>query len=244
MSPVGVVSALSPEGYCLTGEWVPVGGRAPLPKGTGWLAVSGVGPGRAQKAVEPLIVAGATALVSWGFAGGLDPRLAPGTLILPESIAASPQGRIDLAWRQEVIAALDGRLPIIGGALAHAQRALVSPSEKAVLARKTGAVAVDQESAILAREADRIGVPFLALRAILDPAGQALPYRVTEKADSLGEVPTRWLVGELFRHPGELRPFMALLKPFGRARRRLHSVARLADPIFQAPSPPAKSHLI
>jgi crotonobetainyl-CoA:carnitine CoA-transferase CaiB-like acyl-CoA transferase len=52
---------------------------------------------------------------------------------------------------------------------------IASPEEKARLFASYGAVAVDMESHGAARAAKAAGVPFLAIRAIADPAERALP---------------------------------------------------------------------
>ena len=55
------------------------------------VAVSGAHTGRAMRAARQLASAGADSLVSFGLAGGLDPRVGPGTVILAERV---------IAWRR------------------------------------------------------------------------------------------------------------------------------------------------
>lgn len=56
----------------------------------GCIVVAGGGSAAgAEAAVRQLIARGATGLISFGLAGGLDPSLRPGTLIVPEAVLAS-----------------------------------------------------------------------------------------------------------------------------------------------------------
>ena len=52
---------------------------------------------------------------------------------------------------------------------------LATEDAKRAAWRETGALAVDMESAVVARAADAAGIPFLVLRAIADPAVRELP---------------------------------------------------------------------
>ena len=72
---IGVIAGLASE-------------AATLPEDSLTIAVSGARPARAEQAARAMIAGGATLLVSYGFAAGLDPRLGPGALLLPESVIA------------------------------------------------------------------------------------------------------------------------------------------------------------
>ena len=70
---MGIIAALPQECRCLK-------------KVNASVLCSGVGAERAAWAANQLVKAGSDRLVSWGFAGGLDPTLKPGTLLLPKQI--------------------------------------------------------------------------------------------------------------------------------------------------------------
>ncbi|HLO78401.1 MAG TPA: hypothetical protein VK196_18250, partial [Magnetospirillum sp.] len=65
----------------------------------------------------------------------------------------------------------------------------------------TGAAAVDMESGAVARVAAQHGLPFLALRAIADPAGQSLPAPVLRIVDGQGRIRIRGALWALATHP-------------------------------------------
>ena len=69
-------------------------GAGPATLGDGTLLVlSGIGPVSAAEGARRLVLSGARALISWGVAGGLDPQLAAGALVLPEAVI-SPENRV------------------------------------------------------------------------------------------------------------------------------------------------------
>jgi nucleoside phosphorylase len=114
-------------------------------------------------------------LVSCGFAGGLDPALAPGDLLLATAVRtedgdvlAPPEGA-----RRAAAAALSG-LRVSQGELLCTTAVAATPDEKRKLAA-TGALAVDMESHPAARAAKEAGTPWLAVRAIVDPLESSLP---------------------------------------------------------------------
>jgi adenosylhomocysteine nucleosidase len=121
-------------------------------------------PRRAIEADRPACV------VSCGFGGALSPDLRAGDLVLASAVQA-PDGEVLPAPDLQVTRALPRA---IRGQLVCAPQVAVTPEEKRRLA-KGGAIAVDLESAQVARAAARAGVPWLALRAIVDEADVTLP---------------------------------------------------------------------
>src|SRR5690606_29104245 len=98
--------------------------------------------------VAALVDSGVPALISFGFAGGLDPGLRPGTLILASSIVL-PNGsslKTNFAWREHVRKRLSPILTPIVAPIAGSADLVSDPAEKAVLWRRTTAAAVDMES--------------------------------------------------------------------------------------------------
>ena len=93
MNAAGVVAALAAEARVL-GPARPQGeGLAVLADGN-LLAISGMGPKAARSAALRLIDAGATSLVSWGLAGGLDPALEAGAVCVPREVIAADGSRL------------------------------------------------------------------------------------------------------------------------------------------------------
>ncbi|RLE37041.1 hypothetical protein DRJ12_03555 [Candidatus Acetothermia bacterium] len=116
-------------------------------------------------------------LISTGFCGGLDPRLGTGDLILAtevihhgRAIAIAPE----LLTRARAALAREGIHPA-PGRLVTAARVIGKKAEKERLHNETEALGVEMEAGRLAEWADDNGLPFLAVKSVLDPAGVELP---------------------------------------------------------------------
>jgi adenosylhomocysteine nucleosidase len=142
--------------------------EAEIARRAGLVAVCAGGvPARTAEAVERAIADGASFLLSFGIAGGLDPRLRPGTLV-SAGIVVDDEG--------EAIGA--AALPVAGavrGTVCGAAKIVATEAAKSALHAATGALCVDLESHVIARAARRAGLPFGVLRAVADPADRALP---------------------------------------------------------------------
>jgi adenosylhomocysteine nucleosidase len=226
LSRSGIVAALAAEARLL-GPARPHGAVRVLVDGT-LVVVSGMGPSAAADGARRLIGAGATALVSFGVAGGLDPALAAGALLLPEALISPDGTRYPTAreWRERVSAAVAQRHPVCGGALLTCREPLFSPADKASALRQTGAVAVDMEGAAIAEVAAQRGLPFLAVRSVLDAAGDTLPMALLAAIDPRGATSVVRLIAAVIRAPREWPDLLRLGRRCVAASRPLLSVAR------------------
>lgn len=191
-------------------------------------AAAGGEAARTEAAIARLVADGASALVSFGICGGLDPALAPGTLLLPRAVLDEAGARFaaDPAWHGRAVAALAARsLAAATGDLLGAAEIVATPQRKQALHRATGAVAADLESHLVARAAARARLPFLALRAVADPAARALPPAALIELGPAGRPALGAVLCSLARRPGQLP---ALLRVAGEARRALAALRRAA----------------
>ncbi len=191
------------------------------------LAVSGVGAAAAARGARALVEAGATALASFGTAGGLDPRLCAGTLLLPVTVVAA-DGRgfpTAPAWRHRVRMALAPQQPLSDALLLTSVDAIATVQGKAAAFRTTGAAAVDMESAAVAEIAAECRLPFLAVRAIVDTAEDVLPHAVLAASRS-GRVQLGRLVRGLASRPSDFLALLRLAQRYQAARRTLRVVGR------------------
>ena len=88
--------------------------------------------------------------------------------------------------------------------IAAAEAPVADIAKKAALFEDSGAIAVDMESAIVARAARRHNLPFAILRVIADPAGRSLPNAALSAMRADGEVNIGAVLGGLLRNPREL----------------------------------------
>src|SRR6185295_5746469 len=111
-------------------------------------------------------------VISFGVAGGLDPSLKSGDVVVATEVTAGDArwfAGLSLAEDQIAALAMGGRR-IVRGGLAGVEEVVVAQAGKAALRSETGAAAVDMESHIAAAYATEAGLPFAALRVISDPA--------------------------------------------------------------------------
>ena len=186
---------------------------------------SGGHPGRAAEGAQQLVDMGAMGLVSFGVCGGLDPSLAPGSLIVA-TMVITPEGEkimTDTAWRNHIMKLTPGPLTIAG--IAGSDHAVTSPQAKGDLFVATGAAAVDMESHAVARVAIKSGVPFLVLRAIADPAHRAVPVSAMGGLGPDGHTRVLPVLGNLLLRPWELPDLLRLGWDMQKGLRALRRVA-------------------
>jgi len=141
-----------------------------------------------------------SAVISSGFAGGLNANLQVGD-VLADSVASSTQ--------------LLDRLPtdILRGHICSVETPADSPARKAQLRVKTEAHAVDMETDSIAAECSRAGIPLLVLRAISDAATDEIPVPFDVAWDLSAQRPRPLRIFKfLARNPGRIRAFIRFLR--------------------------------
>ena len=155
------------------------------------VVVSGPGPARAQAAAARLATLGPPAggILSAGVAGGLDPALRPGSLVLATRVrhadGSGDRRRPPIAatadFRDWLAAALVGAgLAATAGDTLSRDGIMRDAGAKAQAHDRSGALAVQLEDYVWAEYAAGTGLPFASLRAILDPASTTLPPEVLD----------------------------------------------------------------
>jgi adenosylhomocysteine nucleosidase len=227
LNVAGVVAALDREARTLGPAVHDKAGVQILADGT-LRAVSGMGCVAAGMAARALVEAGATALVSWGMAGGLDPELEAGAICLPREVVAPDGMRFPTAasWRDTLMASIASYRPVAPGALLTCMHPITGVAAKQAAHRETGAVAVDMESSAIAEVAAASHVPFIAIRVIVDTARDAIPDSVTAAGES-GQVQIGRLLRGLARSPAEVVPLVRLARRYRLAIRSLRAVGKL-----------------
>jgi adenosylhomocysteine nucleosidase len=178
-------------------------------------------PAGAAEAAGRLVADGATALVSFGLCGGLDPALRPGALVVPRMVHSS--GR-RYATDATLSAALGGWSADI---LLAGETAAADATTKQRLFCESGAVATDLESGVVAQIAARAGLPFTVLRAVCDPADMRLPPAALIALGSDGRISIRAVASSLLREPSQIFDLIALGRAAAAARAAL--VRRVGD---------------
>jgi len=155
-------------------------------------------------------------IILTGFAGGLQPGLESGVLLLATALQhESAHEGISLENRFFVLAAAAleaAQIPFQRGKLLTVDRIVGGPEEKNRLWKDFSASAVDMEAWWATQVVDR---PMICLKAILDPAGEALPWGL---ASAVAVRSQRWDWGwALSRALGEWPELLRLARAAKRA---------------------------
>ncbi len=226
----GLVVALPAEASCIGIHRIAIGDCGRFAHG--WVAISGMGQHNAMRAAERLLAGGVKRLANWGVAGALVEGLAPGDMLLPGRVLYAhddPGFAIDREARARLLECFSSALHVHDGALWSARQPVLAPAARRELAARSGAVAVDMEAAAVAAVALRADVPFVAVKAICDPAARELPARLASAIGrAAGAVSWPLVAAIVLGGPATWRAARSLAHDFARARRTLASAAALA----------------
>ncbi len=149
---------------------------------------------------------GLAGVVSFGIAGGLDPGLRPGDVVIGSAVVADSE-RFEAhpglsAILAEGLAGAGGKT--VSGVIAGVEAPVLDPAAKAELRSRTGAAAVDMETHIAAAFAAKRRFPLAIVRVISDPATRALPPLAATAVKLDGGVDYRAVFRELARNPWQI----------------------------------------
>lgn len=173
------------------------------------VALSGVGPRHARRVMGDLLRLGQPeVLISLGYSGALKDHLAPGDVIHAQEIETSDR---KLYCSQQT-----------GHRLLSVSKLAPTKGSKRQLAEQfPHAYAVDMESAVLAEAAESAGLPWRALRVIIDPLDSDLPIDFNRCVTSKGQTAPTKLAREIMTHPGKIPALIEFGRWEKRARQQL-----------------------
>lgn len=196
------------------------------------VACSGGDPSRLRAQLDVLEPASFRAVISFGLAGGLDPDLQPGDLLVASHVAADAQ-----TWHATLTltGALASALPADRTSLqciAGVDAPVMDIAGKAALRMTTGASAVDMETHIAARFAQDNKLPWGALRAICDPAQRGLPPLARQALKPDGGIDYFAVLKSLATDPAQIPALIATGRDTAIAMSALRRARRLLGPGF------------
>lgn len=194
LAPILVVVGMKREAACAAGEGVET-------------ICSGADVARLSAALDELRERDFSAVISFGLAGGLHHRLRPGHVVVADEIVGGDARRKTHARLSETL--IEGvaaaGCKVEPGAIVGVDRPAMDAPAKAALRESAQAVAVDMESHLAEEFARRRKLPFVALRAISDPAARALPPLAAKALTPEGDIDAAGVAREIMREPHQLR---------------------------------------
>jgi len=215
------------------------------------LIATGDGPAAAAAGLEALLAAlRPRRLLAVGVAGGLTPGLAEGTLVAARRIVAgdgsAPPRQPDAGWLEQALAC-----GCVAGTAVSADRIVAGPPARQDLLERSRAApgggpgaspgslatpglpdavcppcaTVDLESAAYAGLAAAWALPFLVVRAVLDPAEEELPLDFEACRDRSGRVRNARVLMRALARPTSLRRLWRLRARVSDAATRLGTLA-------------------
>jgi len=226
VTKTGILVAMAVECRSLTAKRIPEGGCLDLGDGC-VVGFSGAGPEAARRNAELLARQGISSLISCGCAAALADGIATGDLVLPSQIVGTDGQRLDTdaAWRERLASSLAGGLRIHQGTLAESGRIVGKEAEKRAIHAATAAIALDMESAACARAALSLGLPFLAVRSIVDPVDTTIPDSIQDAFDVNGMLHVPRMLGRALLAPRDFIGVIRLGRHFDAAMKTLKAVA-------------------
>jgi hopanoid-associated phosphorylase len=186
--------------------------EAKIARRAGLSAVVGAGDHRRTIAVVEKAASAAECLVSFGIAGALKPGLRAGDIILSTEVVDEDRRWLSSESLRPRIAELVQEIGAIEGPVLGAQMVVATKTDKRRAWRETGAIAVDLESIVVARAAAALGIPFIVLRAIADPAVRELPPAALVPLDDDGRPALGRVLASVMRRPQQLPTLLAVAR--------------------------------
>lgn len=190
------------------------------------LACGGHGGVLAERLERRIAVGRPEGLMSVGIAGGLDPGLAVGDLVVGNGVGGFVA---DGGWADW----LCKRLGAPGAVVAGVDVAISTAEAKAALRAATGAAVVDMESHVVARVAAAHGLPFVVVRAVSDGAGDDLPAAARVPLTVDGGVRMGRVLAALARRPWQVTGLVRLGRGTGAALAALGAGLGRLEPGFK-----------
>jgi adenosylhomocysteine nucleosidase len=186
---------------------------------------------RGAELQERLAGGGFDVVVIAGVCGGLDPSLSAGDLVLARGVASVGDPSLrpppPLLERARATLRATGR-PFVTAGLLTVDAPVASVAAKRRLWNAHAAAAVDMETHALAAAALAAGSVWLAVRAVVDPAGLTLPAPLTRwQGDAESAI-----VGRLARRPQDWPAILRLALAMRRAVESLRRAAMALDSLL------------
>jgi adenosylhomocysteine nucleosidase len=226
LSKLGIIAALPAEAACLTNKKLDIASPVEIQKDI-YLCLSGMGYESSSTAVKKCLDFNIDGLISWGVAGALEPSLNSGDIVFAETIINQDKTYpTSDDWKNKLLDHFSKTdFKILNANIASSLEICATATDKNRLLNKTGAIAVDMESAAIADIAIKHELDFLVIRAIADEANTSIPEAVLKFTDNLGKPEIFNFVSSCISKPTQIREITKLAKSYKIALNTLSHIA-------------------
>ncbi len=174
--------------------------------------------------------AGCRSIISFGVAGGLAPDLRPGDWIVASEVLDAHTARpTHSIWSRNLLETIP---EVRYGPVVGVPAPISDPGAKRELHARTGAIAVDMESHIVAQFAATHGMSFAVARVIVDPAHRRVPDAALIALRPGGGTNLTAILREVLTKPAQVFPLLRIAGDAYAARSALMRLRRLLGPGF------------
>lgn len=181
----------------------------------------------ARRRMAGLIAAGGTHCLSFGYAGGLEPGLPSGSIVIGSHvIGRNGSWECHGEWTAQLAAALPEAH--VGG-IRGADAIMPIPAAKEQTYLQSQCLVIDMESHIVAEIAAAYNLPFTVLRVVCDPVEFTLPPAAMLPIKPTGEPSLRAILRSVLRQPWQMPALIGLARHHRRAHHALRQATRALE---------------
>ena len=215
MKRIGIIIAIPSEAKCFRLKKLALKESIQIEKNI-FLYISGIGFDAATSAAKELVKKNIDGLISWGMAGGIDQSLKTGDIVLADTIQNDKEiFYTSNEWRNSISSHLQTTpYKVLNGKIVTTNKILDSSIKKRELSNQTKALAVDMESAAIAKISLEKKIKYVSARVIIDDAYSNIPSIFLENIDNFGKIKIKSFLKSSLQNPFQLFQLISLIKSY------------------------------
>ena len=169
-------------------------------------------------------------IVSFGFAGSLDPNLNNGHVIIPKNLVTyNNKQKLKLSQKYRLIIKKRINMTYLNeNDLTSVDEIINDKKIKTQLFNKFGVSSIDMESEAINNISREFQIPFIILRVIFDDTKFSIPEFIKKNTDHKGNVKYTKVLIDLVKEPFQIFEFFKLIKYYCVAKNKLRDTAKKA----------------
>ena len=169
-------------------------------------------------------------IVSFGFAGSLDPNLNNGHVIIPKNLVTyNNKQKLKLSQKYRLIIKKRLNMTYLNeNDLTSVDEIINDKKIKTQLFNKFNVSSIDMESEAINNVSREFEIPFIILRVIFDDTKFSIPEFIKKNTDHKGNVKYTKVLVNLIKEPFQIFQFFKLIKYYCVAKNKLRDTAKKA----------------